>query len=127
MKLMGNAAAVILALILIAPIDVAAQERIAPFDRGHVSWEAKYLQIGPSPSDYHSTVAAETRSSGLLLGALIGAVAGTGIGYVISKDSTAGCDDGLCGWVLPTMVGGVTGLVIGGWFGYRIGLGVSGN
>lgn len=60
---------------------------------------------------------------GVFAGGLTGLALGAGIGYLLNKDSTAGCDDGICGWVPPMMVGGATGLVLGGWIGYSIAVG----
>jgi hypothetical protein len=123
MKTVGTTVAVLLSLIAIEPVDVTAQQRIAPFAPPHVAPAAELFQLGPPASDYHAALAGDAGSGGLLFGGFLGAVAGAGIGYLISQGSSQGCDDGICGWVVPTMVGGATGLVIGGWFGYQVAVG----
>jgi hypothetical protein len=122
MKSVFTLMSILLAVALLQPAEAAAQERVQPFASATRTWNVVPTELGPPPSAY--TASASNRGTlGAVAGGLTGLALGAGIGYLLYKDETAGCDDGICGWVPPMIIGGAAGLVVGGWIGYRIAVG----
>ncbi len=122
MKSVVTIVGILLAAILLQPAQAAAQERVQRFASATLAWEALPAEFGPPRSAYMAS-AGSRGALGVGAGGLAGLAFGAGIGYLLFKDSAAGCDDGICGWAPPMIIGGATGLVVGGWIGYRIAVG----
>lgn len=107
--------------LLMSPSPASAQERVDRFSTAELP-----LRAAPESLTGSAAPLVTPRSDGLraaagtLGGGILGLGIGAGLGYLLYRDSTAGCDDGICGWVPPMIIGGAGGLVIGGWIGYRI-------
>jgi hypothetical protein len=119
MKSVSALVSIILAVVLLQPAEAAAQERVQPFASGTPTWVGVPSELGPPRSAYTAS-AGHRGPLGAVAGGVAGLALGAGIGYLLYKDETAGCDDGICGWVPSMIIGGATGLVVGGWIGYRI-------
>ena len=122
MKFLTAITAPILAVVLVQPAEIAAQERVERFPSATLEWQGSASDIGPERPAYILSVGSQA-VVGAAVGGLTGLALGAGIGYLLYRDSTAGCDDGICGWVPPMVIGGATGMLMGGWIGYRISVG----
>ncbi len=112
----------LIAVALLHPTEAAAQEVVERFPIPAQAWQSPTTELGPRPEAY-VVASGERTTVGVVTGALTGLAVGAGVGYLLSKDSTGSCDDGICPWVPPTILGGTAGLIAGGWIGYRIAVG----
>lgn len=122
MKSITIIARLVFAVVLIHPAELAAQERVERLPPTTLEWHGMAADLGPERLAYITSNGSHA-VIGVVAGGLTGAALGAGIGYLLYRDSTAGCDDGICGWVPPMIAGGAIGMLLGGWIGYRISVG----